>query len=144
MKKLKTITGRFASLMLTICIFAAFGGVSAQAKAASDPFYGFDVKLYNSETDLGTSSVNAIVQSSDGYIWLGTYMGLYRYDGTRFSLFGAENGIVSVRALYIDKRGNMWIGTNESSVYCYTAQHEFVSYGSEKGLSEKSIKSEIT
>lgn len=140
MKKLKTITGRFASLMLTICIFAAFGGISAQAKADADPFYGFDVRLYNSETDLGTSSVNAIVQSSDGYIWLGTYMGLYRYDGTRFSLFGAENGIVSVRALYIDKRGNMWIGTNESSVYCYTSQHEFVSYGSEKGLSEKSIR----
>ena len=72
MKKLKNITCRLASIMLTICIFAAFGGISAQAKADADPFYGFDIKLYNSETDLGTSSVNAIVQSSDGYIWLGT------------------------------------------------------------------------
>lgn len=134
------LIGRFAASAAMICVFVLFGGMTAQAKSASDPFYGFDIKLYNSETDLGTSSVNAIVQSSDGYIWLGTYMGLYRYDGTRFSLFGAENGIVSVRALYIDKRGNMWIGTNESSVYCYTAQHEFVSYGSEKGLSEKSIR----
>lgn len=131
---------RFAAVVLTVCVFTFFGGISAQAQADADPFYGFDVKLYNSETDLGTSSVNAIVQSSDGYIWLGTYMGLYRYDGTRFSLFGAESGIVSVRALYIDKKGNMWIGTNESSVFCYTANHEFVAYGSEKGLSEKSIR----
>ena len=72
MKKLKNMICRLASIMLTICIFAAFGGISVQAKADADPFYGFDIKLYNSETDLGTSSVNAIVQSSDGYIWLGT------------------------------------------------------------------------
>lgn len=127
------------AMMMAVSSFLSFGGITAQAKG-SDPFYGFDVKLYNSETDLGTSSVNAIVQSADGYIWLGTYTGLYRYDGTRFSLFGADDGIVSVRALYIDKKGNMWIGTNESSVYCYTAEHQFVSYGSEKGLSEKSIR----
>ncbi|MGN1305371.1 MAG: ATP-binding protein [Oscillospiraceae bacterium] len=140
MKKLIRFLKRFAAVMLTILTFAVFGEAPIKAEASSDPFYGFDVKLYNSEADLGTSSVNAIVQTDDGYIWLGTYMGLYRYDGTRFSLFGAENGIVSVRALYIDRKGNMWIGTNESSVYCYTSDHEFVSYGGEKGLSEKSIR----
>lgn len=125
-------------LLSAVLILSAFGGVTVNA--LSDPFYGYDVMLYNSETDLGTSSINAIVQSSDGYIWLGTYTGLYRYDGTRFSLFGAENGIASVRALYIDKNGNMWIGTNESSVFCYTAGHEIKRFGSECGLSEKSIR----
>lgn len=136
MKRLRSL----AAAVMTICVFAVFGGISAQAQTSADPFYGFDVKLYNSETDLGTSSVTAIAQSSDGYIWLGTYMGLYRFDGTRFSLLGSEEGIVSVRALYIDRSGNMWIGTNESSVYCYTAEKGFVAYGSEKGLSEKSIR----
>lgn len=140
LKMLEELSGRLAACVFTICAFAFFGGISVQAKTAADPFYGFDVRFYNSETDLGTSSVNAIVQSDDGYIWIGTYTGLYRYDGTRFTLFGAENGIVSVRALYIDTRGNMWIGTNESSVYCYTSEHEMVAFGSEKGLSEKSIR----
>ena len=81
MKKLKTLkelSGRLAACVFTICAFAFFGGISVQAKTAADPFYGFDVRFYNSETDLGTSSVNAIVQSDDGYIWIGTYTGLYR------------------------------------------------------------------
>lgn len=139
--KLSRCFAAFLMLLLTVCAFAVCGGISASADGSeNDLLYGFDVKLFNSETDLGTSSVNAIVQSGDGYVWLGTYTGLYRYDGTRFSLFGEEEGIVSVRALYIDTQGNMWIGTNESSVYCYTAEREIKAFGKESGLSEKSIR----
>lgn len=128
----------FLSILFMVC---ACCGISVSADDSSDDLlYGFDVTLFNSETDLGTSSVNAIVQSDDGYIWLGTYTGLYRYDGTRFSLFGEEEGIVSVRALYIDTQGNMWIGTNESAVYCYTADHEIKTFGKENGLKENSIR----
>src|SRR6266446_632863 len=37
------------------------------------------------------STVTAVVQAHDGYLWLGTYNGLMRYDGVRFTLFDSGN-----------------------------------------------------
>jgi len=60
------------------------------------------------------STVTAIVQSHDGYLWLGTYNGLMRYDGVRFTLFDSGNtpGLKNSRvtSLYEDSSGAMWIG----------------------------------
>src|SRR5439155_2082601 len=60
------------------------------------------------------STVTAIVQARDGYLWLGTYNGLMRYDGVRFTLFDSGNtpGLKNSRvtSLYEDAKGAMWIG----------------------------------
>src|SRR5438045_2620277 len=60
------------------------------------------------------STVTALLQSHDGYLWLGTYNGLRRYDGVRFTLFDSGNtaGLKNSRvtSLYEDARGALWIG----------------------------------
>ena len=43
----------------------------------------FSVKVWNTEEGLPQSSVIALTQSRDGYLWLGTVNGLARFDGTR-------------------------------------------------------------
>jgi ligand-binding sensor domain-containing protein/signal transduction histidine kinase len=59
-------------------------------------------------------TVTAIVQSHDGYLWLGTYHGLVRFDGVRFVVFdsgntaGLRNGVIT--SLYEDASGVLWIG----------------------------------
>ncbi|MBQ9606879.1 MAG: hypothetical protein IJV16_06860, partial [Lachnospiraceae bacterium] len=75
--------------------------------------------LYNSNNGLPTSEANAIAQSSDGFIWLGGYSGLIRYDGTDFTRFDSTTGISSVFSLYVDKKDRVWIGTNENGVALY-------------------------
>ncbi len=70
---------------------------------------------------LPESSIFSILQTRDGYLWLGTQTGLVRFDGVRFTPL--ENIIPSaptnvwIRDLVEDSRGRLWIGTNESGVY---------------------------
>ena len=37
------------------------------------------------------NTVTAVLQTQDGYLWLGTYNGLLRYDGVRFTVFDSGN-----------------------------------------------------
>ena len=75
--------------------------------------------LYDSTNGMPTSEANAIAQSSEGFIWLGGYSGLIRYDGTNFYRFDSTTGISSVFSLYVDDKDRVWIGTNEKGVALY-------------------------
>src|ERR1700685_3169141 len=47
--------------------------------------------VWTSDDDLPDSSVTAIAQTPDGYLWVGTYNGLARFDGVRFVTFDPAN-----------------------------------------------------
>ena len=74
---------------------------------------------------LPQNSVGAIVQTKDGYIWLGTYNGLARFDGVRFQTFDVENTpeLKSSRILALteDAEGVLWIGTEGGGITQYRA-----------------------
>src|SRR6185436_17774074 len=54
--------------------------------------------------------VDAIVQTSDGYLWLGTQGGLVRFDGVQFSpVEDAEFKIERIRHLYVDRSSKLWV-----------------------------------
>jgi diguanylate cyclase (GGDEF)-like protein len=69
---------------------------------------------------LPQNTVTAILQSRDGYIWLGTEEGLARFDGVRFAVFdrrrtpGFSDNYVS--ALLEDRSGSLWIGTRQGGL----------------------------
>lgn len=69
-------------------------------------------RAWGTESGLPQNTVNAIVQTRDGYLWLGTQGGLARFDGVRFKVFGLAEGLpsVQVRSLFEDRRGCLWIG----------------------------------
>ncbi|MEW5799868.1 MAG: two-component regulator propeller domain-containing protein [Bacteroidota bacterium] len=70
---------------------------------------------WSMEDGLPQSSVNDIIQSKDGYIWLATFGGLVRYNGESFTTFNRSNtkGIKSDRVLliYEDREGAIWCST---------------------------------
>jgi ligand-binding sensor domain-containing protein/signal transduction histidine kinase len=91
--------------------------------AEKQPLTNFERYLFNVwDTDEGLPqvSVNSIVQTRDGYLWLATYGGLVRFDGVRFTVFDVENtpGLKSNRItdLHEDRDGNLWIGTERGGV----------------------------
>src|SRR6516225_4462232 len=66
------------------------------------------------------TAVITIIQTRDGYLWLGTPDGLLRFDGDRFTTFNEGNtpGLKSgsVVKLFEDSRTNLWIGTDTGEV----------------------------
>ncbi len=79
-------------------------------------------------------SVWAIVQTRDGYLWIGTGGGLARFDGVRFKVFGMAEGLPSlhVRALLEDRHGALWIGTAKG--LCRYAGGKFQTWTVRDGL----------
>src|SRR5204863_6175428 len=68
---------------------------------------------------LANLNVNCILQDRQGFLWIGTENGLFRYDGSRFQEFGYAAGLANtfINALQEDISGRIWAGTNEGLFY---------------------------
>ena len=103
--------------VLAALICGLFAQVSAaELKLDETPYVA---NVYNERNGLPTGEANTVVQTQDGYIWIGSYGGLIRYDGTTFYNYSTEDILPSssVRALYEDSQGRLWIGTNDAGVF---------------------------
>lgn len=96
--------------------------------------------MYDSSNELTTSEANAVAQTGDGFIWIGSYSGLNRYDGTDFYRYDSSDGIASVISLYVDSQDRLWIGTNESGIAMFEDE-EFRFWNREDGMQSTSVRS---
>lgn len=108
-----------ASLLTAVlmCLSVLCLPVTASAAATDEHFV---VTVYNEQNGLPTGEANVITQTSDGYIWIGSYGGLIRYDGSTFRNYSLEEkGISSssIRSLYESSDGKLWIGTNDAGIF---------------------------
>lgn len=81
--------------------------------------YYFD--NYGVNEGIPDSKVKAILQTQDGYIWLGTSSGLSRFDGNTFTNYTVDDGVspLGVSKLFIDSHKNIWIGHFSGGVTIY-------------------------
>ena len=100
---------------LVLCVFALCGCRLALALDPRTALDGFTKQIWSTENGLPQSSVHAMVQTSDGFLWLGTEGGLARFDGYQFRVFDREHtpGLagVDIRCLLEDRSGALWVGT---------------------------------
>jgi signal transduction histidine kinase/ligand-binding sensor domain-containing protein len=87
------------------------------------------------ENGLSQSSVRAILQDKQGYLWFGTEDGLNRYDGDKFVVFKSDptnpNSLPDshITALALDRSGGIWIGTRLGGLSRYNPESgRFVNY----------------
>ncbi len=99
----------------------------------------YSAVLYNNTNGLPTSEANVIVQTSEGFLWIGCYGGLIRYDGNTFVRMDSSSGITSVRSLYVDARDRLWIGTNDNGLFLMK-DGDIRRWGEEEGLPSLSLR----
>ncbi len=126
-------------LVLIIVLISSFGEALDPSKAVSQ--YLHDV--WTTLNGLPQNSVQALVQTRDGYIWLGTQEGLVRFDGVRFTVFDTRN-TPQLKNHYIlslleDRQGNLWIGTSGGGLTRYK-DSRFVTYTQRDGLTDSYVR----
>jgi signal transduction histidine kinase/ligand-binding sensor domain-containing protein len=113
-------------LLFAACLLLS--GVTATAAS-------FVTRVWLRENGLPQNTVTALLQTHDGYLWIGTYNGLARFDGVRFSCYDSGNtpelGDSRVTSLFEDLDGTLWIGHETGELTRYQQGH-FKSEG--KGL----------
>ncbi len=67
------------------------------------------------------SSVNSIIEDSQGYLWFATSGGITRYDGNNFTHFTTKEGLTSnnITSILEDHKGNLWIIPDNGGLICY-------------------------
>ena len=94
-----------------VCLLGAICSCIVTAEGSAS----WERQTWQTENGLPQNSVHAVVQSADGYIWVGTEGGVARFDGFRFQVFNTEsNGAMpsnDVRALAAEKGSGVWAAT---------------------------------
>lgn len=94
-----------------------------EAFAGEDFTSQFNQKTYADDEGFESGEANCICQSVSGYIWVGTDSGLYRYDGSEFTLFSldsqTEGTKFSINCIYLASDGTLYVGTDNYGLYKY-------------------------
>lgn len=101
----------------------------------------FGNQVWLTETGLPQNTVQAITQTRDGYLWIGTQEGLAKFNGTGFAVFDKENTPQlksnDIRALLEDRLGVLWISTSYGLVKMQNGT--FTSFTTAEGLPDNSV-----
>jgi ligand-binding sensor domain-containing protein len=102
----------------------------------------YSIRRWGPENGAPGGMLRAVLQASDGYIWLGSLEGLARFDGVRFDHFdlkklvGAQtNGVYSLAE---SSDGALWIGTYSSGLVRYQ-NNRFHAFKQIDGLSSNTV-----
>ncbi|MBR2765516.1 MAG: HD domain-containing protein [Blautia sp.] len=98
---------------------------------------------YSSSNGLPCGEANDIAQTNDGILWVGTYAGLYRYNGREFRWMDGYESVRNVNCLYVDMEGRLWIGTNDNGLSIMINEKIVNVIDQAKGLSSNSVRSII-
>jgi ligand-binding sensor domain-containing protein/signal transduction histidine kinase len=134
-----------------ICIYLAAGlaGLSFVAAGAAD--FAADLmetassmRTWHATDGLPSDSVTAIMQSHDGFLWIGTSAGLVRFDGVKFTevrpAASPLNNLTGVTALCEDRDGDLWVGTQENGLFQLSGG-KTLHYGRREGLLSENVTS---
>ena len=102
----KAQSGRFVFATVLFCL----GLLLSSPLHALDPQWKIKDLVHTTFTGVDSpfSSVRSLAQTKDGYLWLATYEGVFRFDGVRFTRFDPLSK-ASPRQLLATRDGGLWV-----------------------------------
>ena len=139
--EVKSVASALVCLVMT-GVFLSQGAANASAERNSvQENFSYVQTVFNSSNGLQCGHANAIAQTNDGILWIGTYAGLYRYNGSEFEHMDEFDEIRNVNCLYVDNEGRLWVGTNDNGVAIVINGEVTNVINTVNGLPSESIKS---
>ncbi len=128
--------------MIFALVLSAFLFASQKADAAtSQDFDSYVQTVYSTSSGIPCGEANDIAQTNDGILWIGTYAGLYRYNGSEFKWMNEYESVKSVNCLFVDEEGRLWIGTNDNGLSICINDKIMNTLDSSDGLPSNSVRS---
>ena len=97
--------------------------LALEVAASAEDSQGLPFAVWQVEEGLEQIPITAVLQTRDGYLWLGTYTGLVRFDGVRQTVFAPANTPKlrnsRITSLYEDPAGVLCIGHESGEVTFY-------------------------
>ena len=112
----------------------------AEARKGAENFNDYVQTVYSSSNGLPCGEANDIAQTNDGVLWIGTYAGLYRYNGREFRWVDDFESVRNVNCLYVDEEGRLWIGTNDTGLSIVIREEVVNVLNMQKGLPSNSVR----
>lgn len=118
--------------------------VASMKVCALDPsksIFQYGLDAWATRDGLPQNSVTALLQTRNGYLWMGTEEGLVRFDGVRFSVYSTRNTPAfrqnRIEALAEGPDGSLWIGTVDGLLR--KRGNDFTAYGVAEGLPNETV-----
>ncbi len=135
---------RLLQCVLTTIVALACAVLGSAPACALDPaksLQQYVIRTWTTEQGLPQNSIHAMLQSRDGFLWIGTQGGLARFDGADFVLYKSEtpNSVPgeSITGLIEDRDQTLWISSDGGLTQFRDGR--FVTYGKRNGLPDTSI-----
>lgn len=137
-KRMPVVQTKNSQPAVLILFFLLFGASTSlvRAQESGTPF-SFIVRQWSHEEGMVHHQVNTMIQTRDGYIWLGTPAGLIRFDGLTMTEFNTwktpeltHNRILS---LFQDRQDVLWVGIDGGGLFAYQ-DNSWTQYNRAEGL----------
>jgi signal transduction histidine kinase/ligand-binding sensor domain-containing protein len=111
---------------IQLCLLAILSGLTCLSGPAAASELDLaetagSIRVWHAADGLPSDSATAIVQTRDGFLWVGTTAGLVRFDGVKFTELklgaASTNGPPRITALCEDSDGHLWIGTQQKGLF---------------------------
>jgi len=135
---------RPSALFLSV-LLACLAIDHARATDLRNVLTGYTVTSWSQKDGLPAGIVYALAQDNDGYLWVATNDGPYRFDGARFSSWSelSDEALPSkaARALQIDRDGALWVGYGGDGGVSRLRDGRAQNFGQAEGLPTAAVSS---
>ena len=113
-------------LILTLSLI----NINAQTKIKTEA--DAEIVEYTNKDGLPTTNFSNIVQTKDGYFWISSIEGTYRFDGYEFEEVGEQYGVPKTQAVYYDSLKNILYFASPQKFVIFDGKN-FTAYGEKEG-----------
>jgi hypothetical protein len=130
------------AIAVALFLLCGVAGISQAVQPRVSPGSPFVTDVWETSDKLPDNTVLSVIQSHDGYLWVGTLHGLARFDGLNFAPFDEKDlGGSRIFQLFEDSHTNLWVGTDNAGILLFKRDGEITRFPIGQGIADGQLTS---